>query len=516
MKSISSSLLSMLVLVYSSTVFGDFVVSSVTPQNSNLGNDATVTLEGSGFNEISELYFGSIKSPSFQIFSDSLLETQVPIPIGPFTHVHVKVGNGEVLSPVSFQNRYTFTNSYWLAYVSTGKTASQGGIVPYSISSNGPLPNPTFLDSFSYGLAISQNASRLYAVSSDYVSNHAIVVLDIPKNQVIQHITVPFPPVDMAINFSGTKGYVIYHDYLAEIDLLNSTLLTEINLPYIASQLIITPDSKKAYISHYYDNAISVIDLETKTILNSIAISRPYALTIHPDGNTIYVCLDRKIGCCIDVASDKVRAKFNLGFQPYSIAIHPAGKEAYVANFGSNKISVIDLTTNIETQEILVGNGPISIAVSPDGQRGYVANYLSGTMTTLDLTSHQVILDEPIGYYPSTIVITPDQSPVADFFISPPDEKLSVHFDASASFSPVGKIVQYSWQFGDDSTTRETLVTDQPCVTHTFSSPGSYFVTLTVTNSAGTSTTQLFTGKTMLRNGSYFAQKTKKVDIYSP
>ena len=67
----------------------------------------------------------------------------------------------------------------------------------------------------------------------------------------------------------------------------------------------------------------------------------------------------------------------------------------------------------------------------------------------------------------------------------------------------------YAWNFGDG----RTGLTTSPTVSHTYAAAGTYTVTLTVTDSAGTSTTQVFTGQTMSRNGGPSAQRTKTVTI---
>jgi PKD repeat protein len=70
-------------------------------------------------------------------------------------------------------------------------------------------------------------------------------------------------------------------------------------------------------------------------------------------------------------------------------------------------------------------------------------------------------------------------------------------FDASASSAPVGTIASYAWNFGDGT----TATTSSPTIAHNFAGPGPYPVNLTVTDSAGTSTTQTFTGQTVSNNG---------------
>jgi YVTN family beta-propeller protein len=47
---------------------------------------------------------------------------------------------------------------------------------------------------------------------------------------------------------------------------------------------------------------------------------------------------------------------------------------AYVANQGSNNVSVIETTGNTVMTTVAVGTNPIRVAVTPDGKHVYVAN----------------------------------------------------------------------------------------------------------------------------------------------
>jgi len=72
-------------------------------------------------------------------------------------------------------------------------------------------------------------------------------------------------------------------------------------------------------------------------------------------------------------------------------------------------------------------------------------------------------------------------APSAQFTTSPAFDypPLEVTFDASASSSPNGPIVNYSWDFGDGATAGGVIVT------HTYTEKGVYEVTLEVRDSAG-------------------------------
>jgi YVTN family beta-propeller protein len=63
-----------------------------------------------------------------------------------------------------------------------------------------------------------------------------------------------------------------------------------------------------------------------------------------------------------------------VGSRPYSVAFRPYGTQAYVANGGSDTVSVINVATGDVTDTIGVGDVPRSVAFSPNGEKAYVAN----------------------------------------------------------------------------------------------------------------------------------------------
>jgi PKD repeat protein len=74
-----------------------------------------------------------------------------------------------------------------------------------------------------------------------------------------------------------------------------------------------------------------------------------------------------------------------------------------------------------------------------------------------------------------------NRPPVAAFTASPTEgvAPLAVQFDASGSFDPDGVIASYSWDFGDGNTASGVTMS------HTFTSPGTFTVVLSVTDNRG-------------------------------
>ena len=65
---------------------------------------------------------------------------------------------------------------------------------------------------------------------------------------------------------------------------------------------------------------------------------------------------------------------------------------AYVANMGTNTVTVINAATNTPlASPIVVGTNPANIAVSPDGKWAYVTNYASNSVSYIDTATNTVV-----------------------------------------------------------------------------------------------------------------------------
>ncbi len=82
---------------------------------------------------------------------------------------------------------------------------------------------------------------------------------------------------------------------------------------------------------------------------------------------------------------------------------------AYVANAGSNDVSVIDTENDLEIRKISVGLRPFGVAVAPpDGRYIYVANQDSNDVSIIDSSIYQVVKTLPVGQLPYGVTFTPD------------------------------------------------------------------------------------------------------------
>jgi DNA-binding beta-propeller fold protein YncE len=233
-----------------------------------------------------------------------------------------------------------------------------------------------------------------------------------------------------------------------------------------------------------------------------------------PNGAIVYVANNgANTVVPIAVATNTAGAAITGIPNPLAIAITPDGTAAYIAEDG-NPGHVVPMTLSTDTlgTAITVGRTPSAIAITPDKATAYVTNFGNGgatTVTPIALSTNTAGTNITVGTGPDAVAITPDQAPVASFTAGPGPSGTPSSFDASASTVAYGTVTNYHWDFGDGT----TLNTASSLTTHTYATAGVYAVTLTETDTAGTSTTQTFTGQTISRNGSSTAQTAQPVTI---
>ncbi|WP_137293321.1 PKD domain-containing protein [Nocardioides dongxiaopingii] len=103
--------------------------------------------------------------------------------------------------------------------------------------------------------------------------------------------------------------------------------------------------------------------------------------------------------------------------------------------------------------------------------------YFAGTIDEVAVYPRVLGAADVVRHYQAGGGLLPNQAPTAAFTSA--TDGLRATFDASGSNDPDGTIVSYAWNFGD----AETGTGASPA--HTFNAPGTYTVTLTVTDDRG-------------------------------
>jgi YVTN family beta-propeller protein len=190
----------------------------------------------------------------------------------------------------------------------------------------------------------------------------------------------------------------------------------------------ITPDGRRAYITtgiltFEITDFIEVINTKNNTVIDEIPLGSevlradPVDISITPDGRHAYISNFASSNVTvIDTRTNTVRDTITAAsfLNPQGVVITPDGKLVYITNYENKSISVICTKTNSVIDTIEVGEGPDGIVISPDGRYAYVANDFAssegvpGTVSVIDTGKNRVIDTIPVGNFAVGIAITPD------------------------------------------------------------------------------------------------------------
>jgi|GEM_PF-2509437 len=179
-------------------------------------------------------------------------------------------------------------------------------------------------------------------------------------------------------------------------------------------EIAITSDNATAYVTNYWSGNISVIDLATNQVTNTISVgvgSYPWGIVLSPDNSKAYVALTGSDAVkVIDLSSATITNTISVGDGPIEIALTPDAAYAYVANFYGASVSKIDLTNYTVTDTILlsVSSDPRGIAINPAGTKAYTANGNNGTVSEINLANNTVTNIMTTSNIIMDIVIAPD------------------------------------------------------------------------------------------------------------
>lgn len=394
----------------------------------------------------------------------------------------------------------------WSAYV---VNSASGTVTPIDVAT-GTAGAPIPVGDAPVAIAITPDARTAYIANG---GSDDVTPIDVATGTARTPIPVGDSPAAIAITPDGATAYVVNaaSDDVTPIDVATGTPGASIPVGAAPQGVAITPDGATAYVVNDLSNDITPIDVATGTAATPIPVGdRPYAIAITPDGTTAYVVNAFFPGAVtpVDLATGTPGTPIAAGAFPVAVAITPDGTTAYITDVVSNSVTPIDLATGTAGAPILV-DLPVAVAITPDGATAYVADALSESVTPIDVATITAGTPIPVGEGPFAIAVTPDQAPTATVTVSPAPPGSASTFDASGSTLRFGTIASYGWDFGDGTAATTSTAT----TTHVYAAPGTYTATVTATSSGGTSTTQVFTGQTMSRNGGPQATASTNVAI---
>ncbi|MEA2063410.1 MAG: YncE family protein [Gemmatimonadota bacterium] len=227
------------------------------------------------------------------------------------------------------------------------------------------------------GLAVSKNLRRVYVANT---SGNDLSVVE--GGAVAQTIPVGFQPMGVAINQDESLVFVS-NSNAASVSVISTTtgavVQTIHDVGNSPGNLLVPPGSNYLFISNYGSRDLS------DTSPDEVAV--------------------------INLLDSTVVARIQVGDKPLGLASTSDGSLVFVANSGSNSVSVISTALLQVLNVVSVGQTPTACAVTPDNNQLYVVGSASADISVVDISSKTVIEVVPgIGLEPYDIAIFDDFS----------------------------------------------------------------------------------------------------------
>lgn len=405
-------------------------------------------------------------------------------------------GSLTALSGSPFTGEEAGTGGLWgLAFTPDGAHAASaflftGGIQGYSVSPGGNLSLTNALTGASgTGTAITPDGRFAFVPTREFAPPAA-------------------KPVEGIARFSvGSNGSL--------------TRLTPSTGTGEAYGIAITPNGRFLYVSEGTKIARFAVggDGGLSPLGTTEGPTSPY-LGVSPDGRFLFVALDsgfRTLAIGTDGSLTPAGPPLTLGgggslsIEYFGIA--PDGGHVYLPDSNEDRIYSVAIAadgTPSFAGELAVGN-PESASVSPDGrylvfdkaESPYAIRAAAiGPGGSLNLLPSSVEFSSP---EPEPLVFQPQPAPVARFGSTAGAAGTATTFNAGAS----ERAARYEWSFGDGTTVADAGSTPS----HTYASPGTYQVTLVVTDAQGCSVQQVYTGQSTVCPGGDAARTTSSVTV---
>jgi 6-phosphogluconolactonase (cycloisomerase 2 family) len=377
--------------------------------------------------------------------------------------------------------------------------SSSGTVAQYTINSNGTLsalsPATVAAGGDPNGVAVSPNGKYVYVAN---YNTSTVSIYDVGSSgaltpnssQQTESTNIAFPS-GVAVSPDGKSLYVANYasaGKIAEFSIASNGTLTPKASATIAAGntpafVVLTPSGRYAYVANFGSTtgpvaaSISQYRVGTGGELASMGSAKPAGggalslaeATVSPNGKSLYA------------PNNGAVYQFTIGATGLLTAKSPASEPA--------------------------GSGSDSIWLTANGKNAYTANYVYPTYTDSSISEYNVgstgLLTPKTTSAISNVngagwvTIAPDQGPVASFTDTRAHAGNAIRFNAAASHDSDGKVVLYSWGFGDGTSGHSASAT----ITHAYKKAGKYTVTLRVTDDSGCSNAFVFTGTTAYCNG---------------
>jgi len=242
-----------------------------------------------------------------------------------------------------------------------------------------------------------------WAFASNYgngpAPGHTISMIDVAAKKELRRIDVA--PLSRPHGLAFVNGKLYFtaeaNKKIARYDPAANKIDWEFETGQTGTHMVLpTRDARTIFTSNIGSDSVSAIQQGgngawTQTV---IPVGKgPEGIDLSPDGRTVWSAHSRDGGVSmIDVASKKVTQTIDAGTKRSNrIHLTPDGKFALISDLDAGDLVVLDAVARKEIRRLPLGKMPEGILIPPDGSRAFVAVNGDNHVAVVDLKAWQVI-----------------------------------------------------------------------------------------------------------------------------
>lgn len=250
----------------------------------------------------------------------------------------------------------------------------------------------------------------------------AFMLLDLDpdgKYAYVLNLLIAPKATDEELSKFEVKVEDIEPSVIYKIDTATQEVVGSLQVERFACDVAIGPDGKFLYIPNQLDSLVTVVDLATLTVVDTIAgeVSGEQIggsmITLSPGGRWLFLenspshnwskvdIQGQNAEIIIDPSTRKIVKIIPLDEPPGINEFSPDGKYTIVTL--STKVLVID-TNTLEPVAFVPIESPGTLSYSPDSRYAYIPSRKQGDVSVVDLETFQVVKKITLTYGPSTII----------------------------------------------------------------------------------------------------------------
>ena len=209
----------------------------------------------------------------------------------------------------------------------------------------------TFITIFYFIISLEFSQANYIFVSNE--NSDTVVVLDKSTKKIIKIIETGGRPRDLKFNKDYSKLYVVVsqENHILEIDTEKLEIIDSFDTGDDPEIFDIDTKNKLIAVSNEDDNELTLIDMRTKKIIESIK---------------------------------------DVGVEPEGVNFNPDGSLIYVTSEGTSSVLIIDPFKKKIIKEVLVESRPRRGLFVNNGDEYWVSNELSGTVSIIDTNMQEI------------------------------------------------------------------------------------------------------------------------------